>query len=88
MKEQQVDILSYPETRYNWNKTLINRSIYQLRKVHNAVRLSTSNVDDGMAGAAQKGGTMTAALGGVTGCVVQEQSDKLGRWSTLVLRGK
>lgn len=81
LRNEGVDLVCLSKTGICWSKYKENTARANLRTVKKSVTLSTSHVPDGDYDNYQAGGTMTAALGGLTGCVINKGKDKLGQWS-------
>ena len=87
LQKEDIDIIAILEAGYRWNRLIEKQVKYQLRAIKGNTTISTSCVDDGEPGSLA-GGTLTATVGGITGCVQDKGSDKQGRWSWVKLRGK
>ena len=85
--KENVDVVSLAEPGIGLSKSIFNKVVASLMPIKKRVTMETSSVDDGVQGP-QQGGTLTAALGGLTGGVIEKGSDKLGRWSWIKIRGK
>ena len=77
MKEKKFDLVSIPEAGVAWMKSASQLVKRQFQKISESIRMTHSHVELNKSGY-QQGGTCGVAIGGITGCVIDQGSDEIG----------